>query len=159
MNFVVNANYFNYYNIEINWETQRERVRERGMKTKSVRKDEIPFGIKLTVNMCITFGLSLSMYLLFANLLLTFHNISLHTPYLRLDEYAHAINEQQIKLMPIKKYYDCAKGILSAEECDTINRYHESYLNLVKVKLLSSSGGSSDDASPTLKVNTSFFTR
>ena len=129
------------------------------MKSKSARKEEIPFGIKLTVNMFITFGLSLSMYLLFANLLLTFHKISLHTPYLRLNEYAHAINEQQIKFMPIKKYYDCAKSILSVEECDTINRYHDNYLNLVKVKLLSSSVGSSDDSSPSLKVNTSFFTR
>lgn len=122
------------------------------MNSKKTNPEEIPFVVKVIVNLIATFGLSLSIYLLIVNVMLTAtkmqgyfgKNIEFSTS---LDSVNDQIQEQ-IK----KKYYDCTHSILSVDECDLINKYH--YLNIFKFDLYDNL----DLEVQSLKVNTSLYT-
>jgi hypothetical protein len=146
---------------------------EKSKKTKTTCKsieeeDNIPLLIRIIVNLFITFGLSLSIYLLIANVFLTVHKLSFHTQLLRHNEedsfaFAPHDPDRNFVFQPNKKYYDCSQGVLSIEECDLINRYHSDYLHSVRSAMLMSSkkintNNMGIDTS-SLKVNTSFFIR
>lgn len=137
---------------------------------KSVEEeDNIPLVIRLVVNLFITFGLSLSIYLLIANVFLTVHKISFHTQLLRANEddsfsFASHDQDRNFVFQPNKKYYDCSQGVLSPEECDLINRYHSDYLHSVRSAMLMSSKKMDKNNmiftdNNSLRVNTSFFIR
>lgn len=142
------------------------------MKSKSINRDEenIPLMIRIVVNLFITFGLSLSIYLLIANVFLTVHKLSFHTQLLRAanDDETFTMNllEQQRPdlFQSNKDYYNCAQGVLTMEECDLINRYHNDYLHSVRNALMSKTSNMKsnaflDTSDSSLKVNTSFFIR
>lgn len=140
------------------------------MKSKSTEEDDhVPLLIRILVNLFITFGLSLSIYLLIANVFLTVHKLSLHTQLLRGtyddDSFTLSALEQQRPdlFQADKQYYDCSQGVLTLEECDLLNRYHNDYLHSVRSALLASSSKSlksnvvHDPSGNSLRVNTSFF--
>ena len=114
-------------------------------KLKSIEEeDNIPLLIRIIVNLFITFGLSLSIYLLIANVFLTVHKLSFHTQLLRSNEEDSFVftphdPDSNFVFQPNKKYYDCSQGILTIEECDLINRYHSDYLHSVRSAMLMSS--------------------
>jgi hypothetical protein len=128
---------------------------------KSINKETTPVLIKLLVNLVLTLGLSVSMYLLFSNILLTFHKISMQAPFLTRfhDSSSNSMPFEQTEMFPNKKYYDCTKTILSIEECDLINEYHDSFLRYFKIKLFSTNENKLLEMSgKNLTINTTFFT-
>lgn len=124
------------------------------MKSKKNDAEYVPIVVKLIVNLLVTFGLSLSIYLLFANVLLTVNKMQ--GTFLKSDHSASSLNtaRNQLEEFTKKKYYDCSQSILSSEECDLINNYHDSYLNIFKLKLFENAHLDAQS----LTVNTSFFT-
>lgn len=115
------------------------------------------------INLFVTFALTLSIYLLIANVFLTVHKITIQTSFspIRFPTESNTftlISGNARKEDSDQKYYDCSKSILSAEECDLINNYHSDYMDSIN-KLLSSSSKSNKikASSNSLKVNTSFF--
>jgi hypothetical protein len=136
------------------------------VNSKSIEDDcnNIPLIIKIILNLFITFALSLSIYLLLANVILTVHKMSLHSNMLRSshhDEFSSFEQQRPELFQSNKDYYDCSQGILSMEECDLINRYHSDYLHSVRSALMSKSKFKNYVTVNTnsLKVNTSFFIR
>lgn len=163
-----------------------------------------PFLVNVVVNLLMTFALSLSIYLLIANVLLAVHKFSYQSVAggnrfnFNGDRapvpVSHSQHESTVSLdRPgddsasasgggAKKYYDCSTSILSVEECNQINMYHDEYLHLVKAALASGSalssssnkydhlngggGGNSKSLKPNsiesnsnFKVNTSLYIR
>ena len=130
-----------------------------------------PIFVNLIINVFITFALSLSIYLLIANIFLVINKISVDSPFADL-RYASGflsddLNQQQntqhndhLQQAALPLYYDCSNSVLSSEECDIINRYHSDHLNSIN-KLLSSSSNSKSlnqlQHSDSLRVNTSFY--
>jgi len=124
-----------------------------------------PLIINIMINLFVTFALTLSIYLLIANVFLTVHKINMQTSFspIRFPTESNTftlMNGNGRKDDSDQKYYDCSKSVLSAEECDLINNYHSDYMESIN-KLLSSSSKSNKikSSSNSLKVNTSFFIR
>ena len=169
-----------------------------GHKSKQDSKaSKEPFLVNVVVNLLMTFALSLSIYLLIANVLLTVHKFSYQSSGSRFnfggDRTPVPVSHESTfdrtgggggdsggekSASSGKKYYDCSTSILSVEECNQINMYHDEYLHLVKTALASGSAlsssssnnhlgsgvGSSKSLKPiesnsNFKVNTSLYIR
>lgn len=133
--------------------------------------EKAPFLINFLINILITFALSLSIYLLAANIFLTVHKSSIsfagYGNYFILSKasLSSSIELQSKQLGDFNEiYYDCSKNILSNEECKLLNSYHSDYLNSLRLFLSSTDSEQHDynkkrilEQSNSLKVNTSFF--
>lgn len=138
--------------------------------------DKVPGVVNFSVNLVITFALSLSIYLLMANVFLTYNKISniknsgillghinsagFFTP---ASESMRGAGGGQDKSY---QYYDCTKSLLTSEECELLNSYHDEYLNTLRLYLTRRQSatnvlGGNEPAAfmqhNSLKVNTSFF--
>ena len=135
-------------------------ITKMSLKTK---EKKTPVIINIAVNVFITFGLSLSIYLLIANIFLTVHKLGIQTSIFSSIKYQGAnpftftpeSNSELYNTVNIK-YYDCSISILSPEECDLINQYHDHYLNSVRMGLFVKQSEKNVETR-SLKVNTSFF--
>jgi hypothetical protein len=116
-----------------------------------------PFLIHILVNLVLTFALSLSMYLLLSNILLTIHKISIQTlfdtTYKPMDDEARFLNLKN-QYQNDRKYYDCADSVLTLEECELLNNYHNEYMRMVKSN---QNDYHSYKQISSLKVNTSLY--
>lgn len=122
--------------------------------------EKVPILINLSINLIITFALSLSIYLLMANIFLTINKITMHTS--SMTKGANSFSKTSISNNENDKtsyqFYDCSKSILSIEECQSLNSYHDEYLNSLRSYLTRQSNGNGPLKQPnSLKVNTSFF--
>lgn len=140
-------------------------------------EDKSPFLLNIFINIIITFALSLSIYLLIANIFLTVHKSSL-----ALSGFGNTFMINSGKSSPINlhsqspdyeyngyssqtntggEYYDCSKNILSNEECNLLNSYHSEYLNSLRMFLSNQNEFTNRkhlfQQKNSLKVNTSFF--
>ena len=120
------------------------------MNSKKTNPVDVPLVVKVVVNLIVTFGLSLSIYLLIVNVMLTANKMQGY--FGNNIDFGSSLDNDQIQEFTKKKYYDCTQSILSMEECDLINKYH--YLNIFKFKLYKNI----DSDVQSLKVNTSLFT-
>ncbi len=137
-------------------------------KTRMKSKNESEFermpsiALNMFVNLFVTFGLSLSIYLLIANIFLTYYKFSIQDGYLKGTSYTsdnHLDEKYSFEAEHrFSNYYDCSKNILTIEECNTLNDYHREYLNTV-LKYLSTkkNGKYMLEQKNSLKVNTSLF--
>ena len=167
------------------------------MSAKPAPASKEPFLVNVVVNLLMTFALSLSIYLLIANVLLTVHKFSYQSGSARFN-FGNGGGGERLSPVPVshespldhratgdvneagagKKYYDCSTSILSVEECNQINMYHDEYLHLVKAALASGSALTSSankydhvggdgaqsqkppiESSSNFKVNTSLYIR
>ena len=141
-------------------------------------KTAAPVLLNLAINVFITFALSLSIYLLIANIFLIINKISVDSPFADMryassflgdDLYNQQQQQQQQQneylqaaaaVAALPAYYDCSNSVLSLEECDIINRYHNDHLLSIN-KLLTSSSNSKSltqlQHSDSLRVNTSLY--
>lgn len=135
-------------------------------KNKSCKcsAEKVPIVVNLIVNFLIMSALSLSIYLLIANIFLTINKISMQTSLLSRSIITDASsnsfqsNLNYVDDFKANKYYDCSKSILSNDECELLNSYHNEYLNALRSYLLKQSTGYQAAVSAnSLKVNTSFF--
>lgn len=134
-------------------------------------QSKVSMGVNFSMNIVITFALSLSIYLLMANVFLTFNKISnlqwnkngLPLAFINdagmlervLSDESGARNGAVDKSY---QYYDCSKSLLTMEECDLLNTYHDEYLNSLRSYLTRQSNGNEPHKlQNSLKVNTSFF--
>ncbi|CAF0714677.1 unnamed protein product [Brachionus calyciflorus] len=140
-------------------------------------RDQVPFLVNLFVNIIITFSLSLSIYLLIGNVYLTLQKSSTNLnsfqnnfAFPKAKIFDNSFNELKNEI-----FYDCSKKILTNEECDQLNSYHNKYLNSLRYYLSNIDEDDDNDEesirskttitnfkkffalSDTLKVNTSFF--
>jgi hypothetical protein len=63
-------------------------------------------------------------------------------------------NHFKIHKLNDHKYYDCKKSILSNDECELVNNYHDEYLRLAQLNR-----NNQFKQVNSFKVNTSFFIR
>ena len=135
-----------------------------------------PIVVNFSTNLIITFALSLAIYLLMANVFLTFIKISSswsfltsssppgvliwsgNHNYMNGGDAASSSDGSTGARDRSYQYYDCAKSILSIEECELLNTYHDEYLNSLR-SYLTRSKSQNEQLSQlnSLKVNTSFF--
>lgn len=137
-----------------------------------------PIVVNFSTNLIITFALSLAIYLLMANVFLTFNKISSSWSFLTSSSPPGVLiwsggNHNYMNGADggssggdgstgardrSYQYYDCAKSILSMEECELLNTYHDEYLNSLR-SYLTRSKSQTEQLSQlnSLKVNTSFF--
>ncbi len=122
------------------------------MNSKKQNLEDVSLVVKLIVNLIVTFGLSLSIYLLFVNVMMTANKMQGY--FVKNIDFSSSLDDinDQLNELSKKKYYDCTQSILSREECDLINKYH--YLNIFKFKFYENI----DQEIQSLKVNTSLFT-
>lgn len=136
----------------------------------SPRQGTVPTGVNFSMNIVITFALSLSIYLLMANVFLTFNKISnlqwnkngLPLAFVSdagmLDRVLSDGSGARGAVDKTYQYYDCSKSLLTIEECDLLNSYHDEYLNSLRSYLTRQSNGNEQHKlQNSLKVNTSFF--
>lgn len=141
--------------------------------------DKVPAAVNFSINIVITFALSLSIYLLMANVFLTFNKLSslqwskggMLLAHLNdaggfdkvLSSNGAELGSNSANgLRQVDKsyqYYDCSKSLLTLEECDLLNSYHDEYLNSLRSYLTRQSSGNEHHSKlqNSLKVNTSFF--
>lgn len=136
-----------------------------------------PIVVNFSTNLIITFALSLAIYLLMANVFLTFNKISSswsfltsssppgvliwsgNNNYMNGGDGGSSSGDGSTGARDRSyQYYDCAKSILSMEECELLNTYHDEYLNSLR-SYLTRSKSQTEQLSQlnSLKVNTSFF--
>lgn len=151
--------------------------------------NEPPCMMHVTINLALTFALSLSMYLLTTNTLLTLHKLTMKSLLFSTsnnilipdeliqttelfqpqDKFYHGGSDDQ---QPTK-YYDCnsKKRLLSQNECDALNSYHRDYVNSAqlyhhrslstknKIKNSKHFTAATFTQTNSLRINTSFFIR
>ena len=144
-------------NDDRDFEQQRQRMRR-----LCAKQHQASLGLHLLINMLITLALSLAIYFVFANALLTVHRLTIrastsfglhqHRSMFGGDDddgedasssgggefffdprFSPTDNHNNNNGKRHFEYYDCSRNILSTEECNTINTYHSEYLNYVRL--------------------------
>ena len=142
--------------------------------TKARAKKKEPslfFLMNIFINLLVTFALSLSIYLLIANVFLTVYKLNTITSPTSMYDTATNLNyhldlnnknnqgQQSIEIIQ-NKYYDCSKNLLTLEECDLLNTYHSEYLNSLRSYLIDKGNDNFNariNQMSNLKVNTTYY--
>lgn len=144
---------------------QNDRAGNPSSRNRSVEK--LPIMVNCSMNLVITFALSLSIYLLMANVFLTFNKFS-SLQWSKSGILLGQLNGAGGFVGEARgngasgsgdktyQYYDCSKSLLTLEECELLNSYHDEYLDSLR-SYLTRQHEPHRQQHNSLKVNTSFF--
>jgi hypothetical protein len=140
-------------------------------------EDEPLLIITIITNVCMILALSISLFMLFSNMFLFVHKIgmqiNLYNSIWHGDGYSgsssslpidsHSPNGDKYYPNDFIQYYDCSNGVLSMDECNKINNYHDEFMKYLSMYISNTKSSSIDlnqvklPLNSFLKVNTSFY--